>query len=424
MKHPVWLLVITAVVSVGATLLVINLSGGEKRIEHQLPRLYETDDAEFRRTLSTLLGPPFVDGNKVQTLVNGDAIFASMLEAIRGARQTITFETYIYWSGTIGDEFIAALVERSRAGVKVHVLLDWVGSAKMDPKLIADMRAAGVEVIKFHEPNWSDIDKLNNRTHRKILVVDGKLGFTGGVGIADHWRGNARNPDEWRDTHFRFEGPVVAQMQAVFLDNWMRASGKVLHGAHYFPALQPVGDQAAQVFSSSPSGGSESMYLMYLMAITAARDSIDLAHSYFVPDDMAIDALVKAAERGVKVRIMTPGPHTDSSIVRRASRGQWGRMLKAGIKFAEFQPTMFHVKSLVVDELITSVGSTNFDVRSFRLNDEANLNVLNRPFARAQRLIFEADWARSRPVTLEQWQQRPLRERVVERLALLFRSQL
>lgn len=424
MKVHVLTVLVTVVLTAVATLLFVNLTGGEKRIEHQLPRLYETDDAEFRRTLSALLGPPFTDGNKVQTLLNGDAIFAAMLAAIRSARQTITFETYIYWSGTIGDEFVAALQERSRAGVSVHVLLDWVGSAKMDPQLVKKMVDGGVEVIRFHKPNWSDIDKLNNRTHRKLLVVDGKVGFTGGVGIADHWRGNARHPGEWRDTHFRVEGPVVAQMQAVFLDNWMRASGKVLHGERYFPALQPAGDQAAQLFSSSPSGGSESMYLMYLMAITAARSSIDLANSYFVPDDMAIKALIAAAQRGVKVRILTPGPHIDSDIVRRASRGQWGRMLEAGIQFAEFQPTMFHVKTLVVDELITSVGSTNFDVRSFRLNDEANLNVLSRDFARAQRAVFDADWARAQPITLQAWQQRPWRERVVERLALLLRSQL
>ena len=424
MKHFLLTVSITAVLTVGATLLVLNLTGDEKRIEHQLPRLYETDDAEFRRTLSALLGPPFTEGNTVQTLLNGDAIFPSMLAAIRSARQTITFETYIYWSGSIGDEFVAALEERARAGVAVHLLLDWVGSVKMDQALVEKMAGAGIEVIRFHEPSWSDIDKINNRTHRKLLVVDGKVGFTGGVGIADLWRGDARNPAEWRDTHFRVEGPVVAQMQAVFLDNWMRASGKVLHGERYFPALKPVGSQAAQLFSSSPSGGSESMYLMYLIAITAARQSIDLANAYFVPDDMAIKALIAAAERGVKVRILTPGSHIDSDVVRSASRAQWGRMLQAGIQIAEFQPTMFHVKSLVVDELVSSVGSTNFDVRSFRLNDEANLNVLDRGFARTQRLVFEADWKRAQPITLQQWQQRPWRERAMERLASLLRSQL
>jgi cardiolipin synthase A/B len=415
---------IAIVVTIAATVLFVNWSGAEKRIQQQLPRLYETDDAEFRRTLSALLGPPFVEGNAVQTLVNGDLIFPAMLQGIRSAKATITFESYIYWSGSIGEEFVQALSERAQAGVAVHVLLDWVGSVKMESRLIERMKGAGVEVVRFHEPRWTDLDKLNNRTHRKLLVIDGRLGFTGGVGIADQWRGDARSPEEWRDTHYRVEGPVVAQMQAVFLDNWMRATGKVLHGEAYFPKLQPAGDQAAQVFSSSPSGGSESMHLMVLLAITAARQSIDLANSYFVPDEMALDALADAARRGVKVRILVPGEHIDSETVRRASRAQWGPLLEAGAQIAEYQPTMFHVKGLVVDELISSVGSTNFDVRSFRLNDEANLNVLHRGFAQQQRQVFDADWGKARKVSLEAWQTRPLLERAQERLASLLSSQL
>ena len=403
--------VITAAVSAGvtvvATLLFMNFAGGEKKIEQQLPRLYEADDAEFRRSLSALLGPPLLEGNRVDTLVNGDRIFPPMLDAIRQAKRTITFETYIYWSGSIGEEFVQALSERARAGVKVHVLLDWVGSMKMDDGLIETMKSAGIEVERFHEPHWSNLSRLNNRTHRKLLVVDGRIGFTGGVGIADHWRGDARNPDEWRDMHFRVEGPVVAQMQAVFLDNWIRATGRVLHGDAYFPTLKPVGDQAAQMFSSSPSGGSESMHLMYLLAIPAAKHTIELSASYFVPDDIAIDALVAAAKRGVKVRVITPGEHIDTETVRRASRARWGELLEAGVQIAEFEPTMFHVKGLVVDELISSVGSTNFDNRSFRLNDEANLNVIHREFARRQREVFDADWAKSRRITLEQWRNRP-----------------
>jgi cardiolipin synthase len=420
--------VITAAVSAGvtvvATLLFMNFAGGEKKIEQQLPRLYEADDAEFRRSLSALLGPPLLEGNRVDTLVNGDRIFPPMLDAIRQAKRTITFETYIYWSGSIGEDFVQALSERARAGVKVHVLLDWVGSMKMDESLIETMKSAGIEVERFHEPHWSNLSRLNNRTHRKLLVVDGRIGFTGGVGIADHWRGDARNPDEWRDMHFRVEGPVVAQMQAVFLDNWIRATGKVLHGDAYFPTLKPAGDQAAQMFSSSPSGGSESMHLMYLLAITAAKQSIELSASYFVPDDIAIDALVAAAERGVKVRVITPGEHIDTETVRRASRARWGELLEAGVQIAEFEPTMFHVKGLVVDELISSVGSTNFDNRSFRLNDEANLNVIHREFARRQRAVFDADWAKSRPITLDQWRNRPWQEKMWEHAASLFGAQL
>ncbi|RZJ11704.1 MAG: cardiolipin synthase B [Rubrivivax sp.] len=414
----------TVVATLIAVLLFQNFAAPEKKIDQKLPKLYETDDAEFRRSLSALLGPPLVEGNQVETLVNGDAIFPAMLESIRSAQKTVNFETYIYWSGSIGREFVDALTERARAGVKVNVLLDWVGSMKMDTKMLDEMTAAGVACERFHEPRWKHWGRLNNRTHRKLLVVDGRIGFTGGVGIADQWRGNARNPNEWRDTHYRVTGPVVAQMQSVFLDNWVRATGEVLHGEAFFPALQPVGPYVAQMFSSSPTGGSESMHLMYLLAITASRKSIDLANSYFVPDDLTIRTLIDAARRGVKVRILTPSGHIDSETVRKASRSTWGPMLEAGIEFAEFQPTMFHVKGLVVDGVFSSVGSTNFDNRSFRLNDEANLNVMNAEFGRQQQAVFEADWAKGKRITLQQWRDRPWTERLWELLARTLRTQL
>ncbi len=417
-----------ALIAVLATLavafLAINLGTGEKRIEKQLERLYATDDSQFRRSMSVLLGPPMLDGNRVDVLLNGEKIFPAMLQAIRGAQRTITFETYIYWSGSIGREFADALVERARAGVKVHVLLDWIGSVKMEDKLLDELRAGGVELERYHQPKWYHLQRMNNRTHRKLLVVDGMVGFTGGVGVADQWRGHAQDEDHWRDTHFRLEGPAVAQMQAVFMDNWIKATGRVLHGGDYFPPLQPRGTMTAQMFSSSPTGGSESMHLMYLMAITAAQRSIELSSSYFVPDELAIRALADAARRGVRVRIITPGPDIDSEIVRRASRARWGELLEAGIVIAEYQPTMYHCKVLIVDELLVSVGSTNFDNRSFRINDEANLNVLDAGFARRQIEIFEADMARARPVTLEAWQQRPWQEKLAEHAASLLGGQL
>ena len=415
---------VTALIAVAVVLLVLNFTSAEKKIDEKLDRSYATADPQFGRSLSALLGPPLQPGNEVEVLLNGDQIFDAMLEAIRAAQHTITFETYIYWSESIGKEFASALSERARAGVAVHVLLDWIGSAKVEQRYLDEMKAAGVEIERYHEPHWSHLARLNNRTHRKLLVVDGKVGFTGGVGIADKWLGNARNPDEWRDTHFRVRGPVVAQMQAVFLDNWVKANGRVLHGENYFPALSQAGAKAAQMFSSSPSGGSESMHLMYLMAITAAERSIHLSSSYFVPDAMTIAALVAAVKRGVEVRIITPGQHIDSDIVRRASRSLWGDLLQAGVKIAEYQPTMFHCKVLVVDDLFVSVGSTNFDNRSFRLNDEANLNVLDAAFAHQQRQIFEADWAKSREITYAQWQARPLREKAIEQASALLRTQL
>jgi cardiolipin synthase A/B len=423
-KASMWTALISSLVTLCAVLLAMNFATAEKKIERKLERHYAVDSPQFERSMSALLGPPFLGGNEVQVLVNGDRIFPAMLAAIRQAQRSITFETYIYWSESIGQEFADALSERARAGVKVHVLLDWVGSVKMEQRYLDEMKRAGIEIERYHEPHWSHLPRMNNRTHRKLLVVDGRVGFTGGVGIADKWRGDARDPSQWRDTHFRVEGPVVAQMQAVFIDNWIKARGKVLHDQLYFPALESRGGMPAQVFSSSPSGGSESMELMYLMAITSARKSIDLSNSYFVPDALTSAALVAASKRGVKVRVITPGEHIDTEIVRKASRAAWGPLLQAGIEIAEFTPTMFHCKEMVVDGLFVSVGSTNFDNRSLRLNDEANLNVLDAAFATQQIAIFNADWKRSRPVTYGEWLRRPWRDRLLERLAALLKSQL
>jgi cardiolipin synthase len=308
--------------------------------------------------------------------------------------------------------------------VKVHVLLDWVGSARMEERLLREMEGAGIEVRKFHAPHWYTIDKLNNRTHRKLLVVDGVVGFTGGVGIGDEWSGHAQDPEHWRDTHFRAEGPVVAQMQAVFNDNWTRATGNVLHGEDYFPAIRPAGSAPGQMFSSSPSGGSQSMQLMYLLMINAAVRSIELSSAYFLPDELARDTIVAAVRRGVRVRVITPGSFTDAALARRASRALWGDLLRAGVEIYEYQPTMYHCKVLVADGLLVSVGSTNFDDRSFRLNDEASLNIYDPTFARQQVDVFEQDLARSRRISLEEWEARPWTEKAWERAAALLGPQL
>jgi cardiolipin synthase len=421
---PVKVAIISSVVTLVAGFILLNFMPSEKKIEQQLVRKYDLDDPQFRRSMDVLLGPPIVNGNKVQVLLNGDQIFPSMLGAIRGAQRTITFETYIYWSETIGKEFSDALIERAKAGVKVHVMLDFIGSIKMDDASMNAMKAAGIELQRYHKPVWWKLARLNNRTHRKLLVVDGKIGFTGGVGIADKWRGMAQDTNHWRDTHFRVEGPVVGQIQAVFTDNWTKATGAVLDGEAYFPALTVQGNNPAQMFSSSPTGGSESMHLMYLMAITAARRTIQLSNAYFVPDDLTVKALVAAAKRGVAVQIITPGTDIDSEVVRAASRERWGDLLKAGIKMAEYQPTMFHVKSLVVDDLLVSVGSTNFDNRSFSLNDEANLNVLDRGFAQSQVAVFNEDWRHTKPVTLAAWEARPWSDKLIGKLASLIGTQL
>ncbi|MEX3857242.1 cardiolipin synthase [Paraburkholderia sp. BR10923] len=419
---------ITAFVTLVIVLVIANLSSGEKKIEHKIERLYKSEDPQFLRSMGLLLGPPVVPGNRFEMLLNGDQIFPSMLEGIRSARETITFETFIYWSGEIGEQIARALADKAREGIAVHVLLDWVGCSKMDRRYLQLLREAGAEVVKFHKPHWTGLGRMNDRTHRKLLVIDGRIGFTGGVGIAPEWTGHAQDEKHWRDTHFRLTGPAVAHMQAVFMDNWIKATGNVLHGPRYFPHIdaEPKGEGEgfAHMFSSSPSGGSDDMQLMYLMAITAATRSLQLASAYFVPNKLTINAIVEAAKRGVKVQIVTPGKRIDTHTVREASRACWGDLLKAGVEIYEYQPTMFHCKLLVVDEYLVSVGSTNFDNRSFKLNDEANLNIYDRAFARQQTAAFNDDIAKSKRITLEAWTRRSFTEKVVEKFVRLLDTQL
>jgi len=407
-----------------AVLLIANFSLGDKKIDKRVESLYSVADPHFQRTIGTMLGPSLLSGNRVEALVNGDRFFPAMLEAIRSARESITLETYIYWSGRIGEDFVAALTERARAGVRVHVLLDWVGSSKIDKAVFERMKAAGIEVRLYNPLRWYTLAQMNNRTHRKLLVIDGAVGFTGGAGIADEWTGDAQDPDHWRDTQFRVEGPAVAQMQAAFMENWIEATGVVLHGEAYFPQLQRRGSALAQVFVSSPGGGGETAQLLYLLSIASAAKSIRMSAAYFVPDNTEVNTFVAALKRGVRVQIILPGPHIDSAVVRRASRSEWGKLLRAGAEIYEYQPTMYHCKVLVVDDLWTSVGSTNFDSRSFSVNDEANLNILDGPFAAAQSRIFEEDLKRSRRITLEEWENRPWTERLWEHTLGLLSSQL
>ena len=418
------IVVMTFVATTLVVLLVANLALGDKRIDERVPALYALEDPHFRRVMDVMLGPALRPGNRAQALVNGDEIFPAMLAAIGAARRTITFETYVYYSGRVGAEFSRALAERARAGVKVHVIFDAVGAGKIDEKFVDEMKAAGVRVERYNPVRWYTLARMNNRTHRKLLVVDGSVGFTGGAGIADEWAGDAQEPKHWRDTHFRVEGPVVAQMQAAFMENWIEITGEVLHGEAYFPPLARAGGETAQFFVSSPGGGGESMQLMVLLSIAAATKRLAISASYFVPDDVEVRALADAARRGARVQIIVPGPHNDAEIVRRASRASWGELLAAGVEIHEYQPTMYHCKVLIADGLWVSVGSTNFDQRSFAVNDEANLNVLDAGFAGAQERIFAADLARSRRVTLEEWRARPWTEKLWEHAMGLLSSQL
>ena len=400
-----------------------RISSPGRSVRAPIPPAYAVDDDQFLRSLGSVLQPPVLPGNRVTTLINGDQIFPAMLNAIRSARRTITLETFIYWSGRIGRVFALALAERARAGVRCHILLDWLGSKKLDREAMELMLAAGVEVTRYHR-QWWDLSRLNHRTHRKLLVVDGNVGFIGGVGIADQWTGDAQDENHWRDNHYKVEGPVVAQLQSAFTDNWLKSQHVILHDPDYFPELSVAGDLRCQAFQSSPEEGSESMRLMFLMGIAAARRSIRIATAYFVPDRVSIDALLQARRRGVEVEIMVPGPQIDVQVVRHASRHRWPELVRNGIRLYEYMPTMFHCKMMVIDDLWTSIGSTNFDNRSFRLNDEANLNIYDGGFALEQVRCFERDKNRCQPVTIEQLERRSAQGTLADMAASTVESQL
>ncbi|MFM1768295.1 MAG: hypothetical protein RJA22_824 [Verrucomicrobiota bacterium] len=410
-------------------LLVLILGTGcthfsGRGIQYKISHRYSTEDPDFLRNMGSLVEPGILASNHVTTFINGDRFFPAMLAAVRGAQRSICLESYIYWSGDIGRQFSEALMERARAGVKVHLILDWIGSRYIDNALLARMREAGVEVERYNPFVWYALTRINHRDHRKLLIVDGRVGFIGGAGFADLWRGDAEGPGRWRDAMYRLEGPAVAQMQAAFMDNWTKTNARVLDGDDYFPPLAPAGNMPAQVFKSSPREGTEDIRLMYLLCIAAARKSIRLSASYYVPDDLTTQQFIEALQRGVKVEILLPGAETDSILVQHASRGRWGPLFQAGARIYEYQPTMYHAKVMIVDDLFVSVGSANFGNRSFRLNDEANLNVYSREFAAEQVRVFEADLARSREVTYQEWKRRGLWTRVMELLCAPFRSQL
>jgi len=412
------------VITIFVCVLIFNLKSPGKRIEHEILQIGALDSDVVIRSIGQLLGPPLVAGNKITPLQNGDEIFPAILEAIDQAKHTITFETFIYWSGDIGKRLADALIKKAKEGVSVHILLDWLGSRRCDEKIIQSMKDAGVQVERYRPLRWYNMSRVNNRTHRKILVIDGLIGFTGGVGIADQWEGRAQDKDHWRDSHFKIEGPVVAQLQSAFLDNWNSTRPEVLHGDRYFPVIPKADGMMAQIFKSSPEEGSGSVRLMYLYSIAHANSKICIANAYFVPDTHVRKMLIDARKRGVHIEVIVPGPNIDTAVTRRASRAVWGELLEAGVRIFEYQPTMFHCKYMIVDDVWVSVGSTNLDNRSFRLNDECNLNVVDGGLAEELSEVFEIDKAGSKEITLEDWKKRPLMEKIIEFFAHLARSQV
>ena len=399
-------------------------------IRRRLPMRYHMKhqfgvrDMAFLQTMHALTGAPMSNGNRVEILKNGVEIFPSMLAAIRAARKTINLEFYIYWDGEIGRHFAEALAERSRAGVAVKVILDAVGSSTMSRSLIDFMQRNGIDMEWCHPLRWYTLSRFNHRTHRKLLVVDGEIGFSGGVGIADEWLGDADAKNHWRETVARVEGPVVTQMQFAFMDNWVKSRGELLTGLDYFPAVEPRGHQLAQVIKSSPSEGSSTVKLLYIVSMVSAQQRIWISNAYFVPDKDTNRALEGAVRRGVDVRVIVPGELVDVPIVRQASRLLYAGLLDRGVRLFEYQPTMMHAKTMVVDGIWSTVGSSNFDDRSFRLNDEVNVNIFDEAIAARMEAMFEEDLARSEEIKIRPWMRRPRFSKLKERISGLLKPQL
>ena len=379
---------------------------------------------EFVATMAGATGVPLIDGNAFEVLHNGDAFYPRMLQDIAAARSTITIEAYIYWAGTVGTTFAEALAERARAGVRVTILLDAVGSADIGDETLATLEKGGCQVAWYNPIHWRTLGRFNNRTHRKSLIVDGVIAYTGGAGIADHWQGQARNPDEWRDVNVRLEGPAAMPLQSGFAHNWQQATGELVSGDGYYPVVPPRGPHVLQVILSSPESGASSVRILYYLAIVCARRSILIANPYFVPDPVAIQTLVEAKQRGVDVRIMVAGVHNDNWLARQNSIRLYGALLQAGIEILEYNRTMMHHKVMVVDGVWATVGTTNFDNRSFAHNEESNVCVFSPAMCAEMEASFMGDVKACDRVDLERWRRRGLLARAGEHLASLLEDQV
>jgi len=379
---------------------------------------------EFINTVVGAVGVGFEPGNSLKLLNNGDAFYPAMLTAIREAERSITVEAYIYWAGEIGVTFARALAERASRGVKVKIMLDAVGSSSIGNEILGIMRDGGCHVAWYNPIRWNKLHRLNNRTHRKSLIIDGRIGFTGGAGIADHWTGNAQDDQHWRDLQIRIEGPAVRPLQTGFAQNWLECTRELVTGPDFYPDLEPAGTLALQTVMSSPETGASAARVMYCLAISAARESIEIANPYFVPDHLAIDLFRDAVKRGVRVRIMVAGSQNDTVLARLNSIRLYGALLEAGVELLEYNRTMLHHKTMVVDGLWATVGTTNFDSRSFAHNEENNVCVCDAGVARKLNEMFEHDAAVCDRVDLETWRSRPLLDKALQGLASFVQDQV
>ena len=382
----------------------------------------QSDD--LRVGLENVVGAPFLPGNAIETLVNGDEIFPAMLDAIRAAERRIEFLTFVYWQGDIAHRFVDAFIERHRAGVEVLVMLDGFGGRLIDDALIDRMKEEGVEVRWFRPLNTWHVWRSDNRTHRKLLIVDGLTGFTGGVGIAEEWEGDARDPSEWRDNHYRVEGPIVAALRAAFFDNWIDSARTIAPLTGCLQGHRPVGELEVQPVISTAQVGWSAVARLHEAMLLLARERVRIATPYFAPREAEVDAMVDALGRGVTVEVIMPGPHIDKRVSELASAEAISRLLDAGASLHRYQPTMFHHKLITVDGRVASIGSANFNMRSQFKDDELALNVWGEAFCAEADGHFEDDLRDCEPIERGDWKRRGLFRRVREGAAKLIRHEV
>lgn len=404
-------------------LLVLLWSTQRERDSHVQVR----DVASFEDALpsiANLTGSPILPGNAVQVLQNGDEFFPALFADVARARQSIHLETYVWWKGEICKRLADALAAKARQGVEVRLTLDASGSTRGDKDLFKEIVGAGGKISYYHPFRIQDLGLVNNRSHRKLAIFDGRVAHVFGHGIAEEWTGHGQDKDHWRDTGVRLEGPIVNSVQAVFAENWVEMTAEVLEGEKYFPRLGPAGAVRAHMTASSPHGGVSQLEMLYKLAIASARKELIVQNPYFIPDRELVDLLARAVQRGVDVRLMIPGPVTDSSIVRHAGHRQFEDLLRKGIKIYEYQRTLSHQKVMIVDGLWAHVGSTNFDDRSLDINDEASVGLIDHQVAAQLKAAFEADLKNCKQLDLETWRRRSFWHQLEDRLSYMVNEQL
>jgi cardiolipin synthase len=393
-------------------------------INYHLSQRTSVHHKDFLYTIQSTCQAALHHGNRVTIFSDGPAFYPAMLEAIRGASRSINMECYIFQHGRVADQFIDALSERARNGVNVTIVVDAIGSFSLWGRPVARLRAAGCRIMSYQAVRWYSMHRINNRTHRELLVVDGATAFVGGAGIADWWMyPQGRRPRPWRDTMARVEGPVVAAVQGVTAENWLECCGEILTGPDYFPDLKPCGDTTAFVIKSSPSDRATASRVTFQLLLEGADHTVRISTPYFLPDRALRKAIVQMAQRGVAVSVIVPGARTDQQWVRLASRRMWGELLAAGVRIFEFKAAMMHAKILVVDDLWSVLGTTNIDNRSFEHNDEDSLAMCDAGVAARLLADYERDLAASSEITLAAWQRRPLWEKIAGRFVWILERQ-